>query len=83
MYDPFDALTWGKVALMVWYVPSSPWRAGVSNQKYRIQKDRRTVSISITVLNPFSERPEIGARKFPAAPGVQWSLQGMDEGVHL
>lgn len=27
-----------------------------------------TVSISITVLNPFSDRPEIGAKKFPAAP---------------
>lgn len=29
---------------------------------------RRTVSISITVLNPFSDKPEIGARKLPAAP---------------
>ena len=28
----------------------------------------RTVSISSTVLNPFSDRPEIGTRKFPAAP---------------
>ena len=28
-----------------------------------------TVSISRTVLNAFSESPEIGARKFPAAPG--------------
>ena len=27
-----------------------------------------TVSISMTVLNAFSDRPEIGARKFPAAP---------------
>ena len=28
----------------------------------------RTVSISMTVRKPFSERPEIGARKLPAAP---------------
>ena len=27
-----------------------------------------TVSISITVLKAFSDKPEIGARKFPAAP---------------
>ena len=32
--------------------------------------ERRTVSISSTVLNAFSEIPEIGARKFPAAPAV-------------
>ena len=28
----------------------------------------RTVSISMTVLKPFSDSLEIGARKFPAAP---------------
>lgn len=28
----------------------------------------RTVSISMTVLNPFSDNLEMGARKFPAAP---------------
>ena len=69
MYDPFAILTWGKVALMVWYVPSSPsiW---VSDQESRIQNGGPTASISITVLNPFSERLEMGARKFPAAPGV-------------
>ena len=30
----------------------------------------RTVSISMTVLNPFSDSLEIGARKFPAAPAL-------------
>lgn len=28
----------------------------------------RTVSISSTVRNAFSDRPDIGAKKFPAAP---------------
>ena len=30
----------------------------------------RTRSMLITVRNAFSERPPIGARKFPAAPGI-------------
>ena len=37
-----------------------------------------TVSISMTVLKPFSERPEIGVKKFPAAPnepkGPMWGI---------
>ena len=31
-------------------------------------RETRTVSISMTVLKPFSDSLEIGARKFPAAP---------------
>jgi hypothetical protein len=34
-----------------------------------------TVSISNTVLNPFSERPEIGAKKLPAAPQITKSIR--------
>ena len=32
------------------------------------RREVRTVSISMTVLKPFSDSLEIGARKFPAAP---------------
>ena len=31
-----------------------------------------TVSISMTVLKPFSDKPEIGAKKLPAAPVGFW-----------
>lgn len=43
----------------------------------------RTVSISITVRNAFSDRPEIGARKLPAAPD-QWPIPPLqhDTRVH-
>lgn len=34
-------------------------------------RETRTVSISTTVLKPFSDSLEIGARKFPAAPTCQ------------
>jgi hypothetical protein len=33
-----------------------------------VKENSRTVSISTTVLKPFSESPERGARKLPAAP---------------
>jgi len=33
-----------------------------------------TVSISMTVLKAFSERPEMGARKLPAAPHMTKSI---------
>ena len=33
-----------------------------------VVRETRTVSISMTVLKPFSDSLEIGARKFPAAP---------------
>lgn len=39
----------------------------------------RTVSISMTVRNAFSERPEMGARKLPAAPAG--SPLARDDGV--
>lgn len=35
----------------------------------RVLKDPM-VSMSITVLKAFAERPEIGERKFPAAPAL-------------
>jgi hypothetical protein len=40
------------------------------SQDIRTARITPTVSISMTVLNAFSEIPDIGARKFPAAPSV-------------
>ena len=40
----------------------------VNNERHRAHGNQLTVSISMTVLNAFSERPEMGAKKFPAAP---------------
>jgi hypothetical protein len=52
MYDPFDALTWGRVALIVWYVPSSrssrDWQLGQKNTErrtYRVNFDYSPESI--------------------------------------
>ena len=40
----------------------------VSANSRQMRGNVRTVSISTTVLNPFSDSPERGARKLPAAP---------------
>jgi hypothetical protein len=40
----------------------------VGNEEEKRVSCSLTVSISITVLNAFSDTPEIGAKKFPAAP---------------
>lgn len=53
------------VALMVLYVPICPAPLACSG---RGRNASRTVSISMTVLKPFSESPSMGTRKLPAAP---------------
>ena len=40
----------------------------LNNERRRVRNSQLTVSISTTVLKAFSERPEMGAKKFPAAP---------------
>lgn len=39
-----------------------------SKWTFRVEMWGRTVSISTTVLKPFSDKPEMGAKKLPAAP---------------
>ena len=72
MYEPREARRCGSVALMVLYVPICVLTDGGQLVVGVVQRDgARTVSISMTVLNPFSDRLEIGARKFPAAPAAR------------
>jgi hypothetical protein len=69
MYDPCDARRYGSVALMVLYVPSC--FGCVQKARGESGARGRTVSISMTVRNAFSEMPEMGAMKLPAAPAAQ------------
>ncbi len=72
MYDPFEARKWGRVALIVLYVPICSHRHGqvVVVRAHPRSIASLTVSISMTVLKPFSDNLAIGARKFPAAPVI-------------